>query len=176
MPFKTFNNWLFDGDIKSKIPEDLLKYNSPITPLYVISLFPLVGKFNYFIDQYYNNINLWYLEKDELFKFIKRAVIDFKIKRNQIPFIPFKKKDKLFSAVRPKVPELKPYEVSLLCEFINSSENKDRIYQTLGLEKLEKPKKNKKSVKKIKEEFEKKEVSNKISLGDLLENFVIISN
>ena len=44
MPFKAFNSWLFDGNIKTPIPKakdgvDVLKYNSPITHTFVISLF-----------------------------------------------------------------------------------------------------------------------------------------
>jgi len=43
MPFRTYNNWLFDGQRNSPIPKtdklDILKYNSPITHTFVISMF-----------------------------------------------------------------------------------------------------------------------------------------
>jgi hypothetical protein len=50
MPFKTYLNWLFDGREDTPIPEpvtdkdgkvivpDIMKYNSPITHTYAISL------------------------------------------------------------------------------------------------------------------------------------------
>ena len=44
MPFRTFNSWLFDGQRYSPIPKpksgvNLLKYNSPITHTFLVSMF-----------------------------------------------------------------------------------------------------------------------------------------
>ena len=99
MPFKTFNTWLFDGNLKSDIPnrEILLKYNSPITSMYAINIFLSVGKLNYYLNQQFNNVGLWYLDREELFKFIKKCVKDFKVQRNQLSYIPYpKRKDKIW--------------------------------------------------------------------------------
>ena len=152
MPYRTFNSWLFDGSRDSKFPEpkyaddgkeiipDLLKYNSPITHTYVISMFLKNGPLNFYLDKYFNNINLRYLEKKELFLFVKKCVLDFRVGRRDTTFIPFTRKTKLFGILRNKFPELKNCDVSLLCDLIEESDNREVIYSTLGLEKPKKVK------------------------------------
>jgi hypothetical protein len=160
-PYKLYSNWLFDGDLKKEIPKELLKYNSPISSQYAISMFVLNGKLNYFLNEHFNNIGLYYLEKNDLFKFLKKCVKDFKVQRNSIPFIPFSRREKIFEALRKKIPFLKNYDITLLSSIINSSEEKDGIYSALGLEKLEKPKKVKKTKEKNKEKIGIKEYMEK---------------
>lgn len=167
MPYKTFNNWLFDGIVSSEIPKatdtvDLLKYNSPITHTFVLQLFLRNGPLNHYLNEFFNNIGLRYLEKDELFMFIKKCVIDFRVNRRDIVFYPFKHKAKLYTILREKIPELKNNDISLLCEIIDKSKEKDIIYETLGLGKP--PKKQKIKLKK-----DKKEKKKSISLKALLE-------
>ncbi len=166
MPFKTFNTWLFDGNIKSPIPttKDVLKYNSPITHTFVLSLFLRNGKLNHYLNDYFNNINLRYLQKEELFYFIKRCVIDFRIKKRDIVFYPRMAKNKLYDKLREKTPILKNGDISLLCDIIDKSEDKNMVYQALDIEK---PKKQKVRTKKIKKK--------KITLQDFLsEHFSIM--
>jgi hypothetical protein len=171
MPYRTFNNWLFDGRRDTPIPSpktddngkvvvpDILKYNSPITHTFVISLFLRNGHLNQYLDEYFNNIGLRYLTREDLFKFIKKCVIDFKIKKRDIMFYKRKPRVILYEKLREKMPFLKNDDVSLLCELVDKSENKDSIYDSLGLDK---PKKTKmKKAKKIKSE--------KMSLNKLLE-------
>lgn len=162
MSHKIFQNWLFDGDPKSKIPSgegipDLLSYKSPINQMYLISMFLNQGKLNHFLNEYFNNINLYYLDKEELMRFIKKCVIDFKIQRKSLPFIPRTKNTKLFDVLRKKIPVMKNHDISYLTEIIDNSEEKDLIYYSLGLEKQEKIKKQKglkKTTKKEKETVE----------------------
>jgi hypothetical protein len=161
MPFKTFSNWLFDGNIDSPFPvpkkddegtvivPDIMKYNSPITNNYVISIFLKIGNMNSYLNKYFNNVGVWYLEKDDLFKFIKRCVIDFKVKRWDLIYYKRKKEDALYHLLREKLPHLKTYDVLLLSKLINESEQKDGFYQAHGLEKMKKEKI--KKTKKIKE-------------------------
>ena len=89
MPYRTFTSWLFDGSRSSEFPEpkyddsgkeiipDLLKYNSPITVTYAISMFLKNGPLNYYLDNYFNNINLRYMDKKDVFIFIKKCVLIF---------------------------------------------------------------------------------------------------
>lgn len=137
MPFRTFHNWLFDGDIKREIPnkETLLKYNSPITPTYVVSLFLNNGKLNFFLNRYLNNLSLRYLEKEELFKFIKKCVIDFRVQRRSLLYKPYESRTKLFGALRKKISVLKSHDISLLCEIIEKGDKKekDALYSALDL-------------------------------------------
>jgi len=150
MPFRTFNSWLFDGSRDSKFPEvkyadngkeiipNLLKYNSPITHTYVISMFLKNGPLNHYLDKYFNNVNLRYLDKKELFTFIKKCVSDFRIGRRDITFVPWTRKTKLYGVLREKFPELKNCDVSLLVDLVDESDDKEVIYNTLGLEKPKK--------------------------------------
>ena len=169
MPYRTFNNWLFDGDRTSQIPKpkngiDILKYNSPITHTHVISLFLNNGVLNHYLDTYFNNINLRYLTREELFKFIKKCVMDFKIRKRDLVFYPRRRRFQLYEKLREKIQTVKNDDLFLLCDIIEKSKNKDAIYSTLGLEK---PKKQKiKKSKKIKKE--------KISLEGLMEHFSTI--
>lgn len=159
MPYKTFQNWLFDQNPKSKIPSgegipDLLSYKSPITQQYMISLFLNQGKLNHFLNEYFNNIGLYYIDKEELMKFLKKCVIDFKIQRNSLPFIPRTRNTKLFEAIKNKIPIMKKNDVSTLCDIIDNSSEKEIVYYSLGLEKPETIKKQKGLKKKTKKERE----------------------
>jgi len=173
--FKTLNNWLFDGSLNSPIPKpktdsggdivipDILKYNSPITHTYIIKIFLRNGPLNYFLDSYLNNINLRYLDKSELFKFIKKCVIDFRFRKQDLTFFRYNQKDKLFEKLRGKISILKDEDISLLSEIIMRSKDKENIYSSLGLEKIKKKVKNKKK-------------NEKISLKQLIEkNFSIVT-
>jgi hypothetical protein len=170
MPYKTFHNWLFDGSKNSPIPEatekvDLLKYNSPITNTYLIKIFLKNGSLNHYLNTYFNNIGLRYMEKEDLFKFIKKCVLDFRVRRKDIIYFPYKRKTKLFEVLREKVPEFKNNDISLLCKLIDVSKEKDMIYQSLNIDKPKKIKLGKKKIKK-----------GKVSLDKFLnENFSMLS-
>jgi hypothetical protein len=176
MPFKTYYKWLFDGLKDSPIPAprtddngkeivpDILKYNSPITNQYVISVFLRNLHLNKYLDQYFNNINLYSIPKDEMLKFVKRCVLEFRIGRYDPIYYRRKYNDKLYEIIEKRFPYIKSFEVEHLCGIINNSSKKDSIYKSLGLEL---PKKQKVRTKKIK--------SAKKSLRDFLaENFSIM--
>lgn len=178
MPFRTFSKWLFDGSRNSPIPEpqfdkngkvivpDILKYNSPITHTYLISLFVKNGPLNHYLNDVFNTLDVRYLDRAELMLFIKQCVLDFRVKPRDTTYFPFKKQEKLIKELRKRFPTLKPYDLSFLCKLIDKSDDKESIYQTLGIEV---PKKQKIKLRKNKAK------SKKISLEDFLkENFSII--
>lgn len=145
MPFKTFNNWLFDGSRNTPIPKpkdgvDILKYNSPITHTYALSLFLRNGPLNNYLNEYFNDINLRYLPKEELFYFLKKCVLDFRFTRRDITYYPYQRKTKLFETLRDKIPHLKNCDIATLCDIVDKSKDKETIYQTLGIEKPKKQK------------------------------------
>jgi len=135
---------LFDGSRTSPIPqkEVFLKYNSPISNNVIISMFLMYGPLNHYLDKYFNNFDVFRLEKEDLFKFIKRCIIDFKVRRNNLSFYKTKKDSNLFQALRKKFPTLKGWDVNLLCSIINKEdeESKKSIYDSLGLLKPERAK------------------------------------
>ena len=154
MPFKTFNNWMFDGSRQTPIPKatekvDILKYNSPITHTFALQLFMRHGPLNHYLDKYFNNIGLRYLTKEELFLFLKTCVLDFRVLRRDTVFYPYRQKNKLYDVLRDKYPELKNDDVSLFTEIIEKSEDRETIYETLGLGKPPKKQKVKIGKKKI---------------------------
>ena len=157
--YNVFSNWLFDGSLKSELPqkEVYLKYNSPITPNRLISSFMLYGELNHYLNKYFNNVGLYYIEKEDMFRFVKKCIIDFKVRRNNLSFISIKKDTNLFQALRKKFPCLKSCDISLLIDIIDkeSDDLKNSVYESLGLLKPEKPKKVKKSMKKVLEKIEK---------------------
>jgi hypothetical protein len=163
--YKIFSNWLFDKNPNSDIPNKdvLLKYNSPINHTYVLKLFMRNHSLNFFLNWYFNNINLRYLQKEDFFKFIKKCVKDFRVNRNSLMFFPYQKKHELFDRLQEKMPMMKNDDLSLLCERIEEMDERDSIYSSLGIDKP----KVEKSKKKIDE--------NKVSLKDFIEkNFNVV--
>jgi hypothetical protein len=178
--YKTFNNWIFDGSLKSKIPKpktaddgavivpDILKYNSPITHTYIVSMFLKNSLLNSYLNKYFNNINLRYLDKEELFYFIKKCVIDFRVSRRSMVWKKYTHKTTLFNTLRKKIPILKNDDIDLLADIIEKSEDKDNIYVSLNLDKPIK--------KKLKSKKKKIKKGRKISLQDYLqENFSVMN-
>jgi len=157
MPFRTFNTWLFDGNLQTPVPSSLLKYNSPISPIYAIRLFLLYGDLNHYLDKYINNIGLMYLDKEELFQFLKQCVHNFRVRKTHLAFFKYKKTEELFNILKRKNPLLKDYDVQLLCDIINKSEEKESIFTALGLEEVKKQKVSQKNKQK-----------NKVSLKEYL--------
>jgi hypothetical protein len=152
MPFRTFNSWLFDGQKNTPIPKpktnddgkvimpDILKYNSPITHTFVLAMFLKHGPLNYYLNEYFNNMNVRYLSREELFIFIKKCVQQFKIQKSQITFYPRQQKVILYEKLRDRVPLLKNDDIYLLCDLVEKSDNKDAIYDSLGMDMSKKTK------------------------------------
>ena len=141
MPFKTFSSWIFDGRKDSDIPTpgrnkvaDITKYNSPITHTFVISLFLRNGNINKYLDKYLNNIGLRYINKQELFHFIKKVVQECHVKKYDLLYYERPEKSQLFDKLREKLSVLKDDDISLLVEQITSSSNSASIYESLGLQ------------------------------------------
>jgi hypothetical protein len=156
MPYSTFFNWAFSGNIKDPIPigegiPEILKYNSPIHATFLLKTFVANGKLNFYLNKYLNNIGLRYIDKEDLFYFIKQCIIDFKINRRSIHYSKWSHNDALTNKLTKKFPLLKKDEIQILSDEIDKSDDKDAIYRTLGLDKKEfdKKKTKKKVVVKI---------------------------
>lgn len=183
MPWKTFTNYLFDGKYHIEPPEEITKPSSPISNLYCISLFMKCGKLNHYLNQYLNNFGLFYIPKDEMFKFIKKCVRDYKISKKDIWYYSKRqKKNDLYDVLSGRYPLLKEYEIYYIIDIINNSKEKNQILQGLGLKSdVKKQKVTKKDKKKKKENQDKKiddkKKYNDLNINDFLtKNFVIIQN
>jgi hypothetical protein len=168
MPFKTYYNWLFDGNKDSPIPAprtddngkvivpDILKYNSPITNQYVISVFLKNLHLNKYLDQYFNNSNIYALPREELLYFIKQCVLEFRVGRYDTVYYKRNYPDKLYVELEKRYPQLKSFEIDFLCQKIKTSKDRDHMYHSLGLELPKKQKiktKKKKVIKKSLKDF-----------------------
>jgi hypothetical protein len=103
-------------------------------------MFPKQGALNHYLNTYFNNINLRYLEREDLFKFIKKCVLDFRVKRKDVTYFPYKRQSKLFNVLRDKLPQFKNHEINKICKLIDESEDKNAIYEGLNIEKPKKKK------------------------------------
>jgi hypothetical protein len=103
-----------------------------------------------FLNKHFNNIGLWYVDKETLFKFLKRAIIDFKVRRSELFFMKSRKsKETLIEKLEEKFPLLKYNELQLLYETIESSDQKSAVYNSFGMKKPRKRKvKKEKKIKK----------------------------
>jgi len=96
------------------------------------------GPLNQYLNEYFNNINVRYLSRKELFIFIKKCVQQFKIQKSQITFYPRQPRVILYEKLREKMAVLKNDDVYLLCDLVEKSDNKDAIFDSLGLDKPKK--------------------------------------
>ncbi len=151
-PYRMFWDWIFDNSMTTPIPQPdiLLKYNTPITPVFLFKSMIKIGKLNHYLNEYLNNIGVYYLDKEELFIFIKKAIRDFKVKRKDIHYSPYKKQHQIFEKLKVKTPLLKDHDLVYFIDIIDKSNEKDSIYASFGIDKPKKQKlKKKKKVKKI---------------------------
>ncbi|MFW6242775.1 MAG: hypothetical protein ACOC2W_01315 [bacterium] len=176
MPWKTFNNYLFDGKYHTEPPEEITKSSSPISNLYCISLFMKCGKLNHYLNKYLNNYGVFYIPKDEMFKFIKKCIRDFKISKKDIWYFSKKqKKTDLYDVLSERHPLLKEYEIYHLCDIINKSKNKNEILQGLGLKSDVKKSKVNKKDKKNKQEKKNNKKDDDTNINNFItKNFVIM--
>ena len=165
MPWKTLNNWFFDGDRKSPIPEILISKNFKISNSYLMSMFVKNGALNHYLNEYMNNIWIHSIKKDELLLFLKKCIFDYRINKTQLYYKKRLTKDKLFDVLREKIHTLKNDDIDLLCNIINKSDKRHEIYCYLDIE-IPKVKKNK-----------KKPINKKVSLNKFIkDNFIWASN
>lgn len=163
IPFKTFINWAFDGSLDTPIPKpetdsngnvitpDILKPSGPLNQRYIISMFMKNPKMCLYLNKHFNNIGLWYIDKETLFKFLKKAIIDFKVRRGELIFMKSNRnKELLIEKLEEKFPLLKPEDLKMLYDVVENSSQKKAIYTSFGMKKPTKRKvKKEKKVKKI---------------------------
>ncbi len=162
MPWKSLNSWLYDGSRKSPVPEILLKSGSPITHQTLLKMFINHGPLNHYLNKYMNTVWIFKIDKEEILKFIKKCVLDYKIRKGSAFFSRRQAQDKLFDILRDKIPTFKNDDLALLSTIISKSKNRDEIYESLGM-KTTKMKKSKK--------VKPKKISQKVYIN---ENFNII--
>jgi len=165
-PYQTLNKWLYDGSKNTQMPEDLV--NDKAIPQTIILYHFQASHYGLYVSEIFNNFGLYQMEKVDVFRFLKDAV---RLTGYKPPFITRMKteKTKIGKALKMKFPFLKMYEINMLVDQIDNSEEKDRVYESLGFYKPKK-RKSTKADKKMLEEL-KVEDKNKISIDSVMGNF-----
>jgi hypothetical protein len=152
------------------ITPDILKPSGPLNQRYIVSMFMKNPKMCLYLNKYFNTMSIWYVDKESLFKFLKRAIIDFKVRRGDLVFMKSKRnKEKLVEKLEGRFPLLKHNDIQLLYEQIEQSSQKDSIYHSFGLKRISK--------RKVQKEKKNRKTSGKTSAKNFLKkNFEIIKS
>lgn len=174
-PYTLLNNWLLDNNKDSIIPEDLVN-DKTIGPQYILYFFQ-GSIYQPFISNLFNNYGVFQLDRLEVFKLVKQAVRLSGFRQKYIKRFT-ESKTKLSKSLKSQYPYLKYDDVNLLVDKIEESDDRETIYEMLGLSVPKKVKTSKETLeeaevlKTIKQEdVEVLEESTTYNWQDLLTNF-----
>jgi hypothetical protein len=167
-PYKILTNWLYDGSKLTQFPQELIDDKS-IGQNFLLYFFQQ-SSYGLIISKIFNNFGLYILDRIEVFKFIKEAVSISGYKQQYIER-GIKHSEKFEKLLKLKFPYLKNYELPLLVDIIDKSEEKESIYQMFGIYDIKKKKSTKSDLKKL-EDFNDNE-KKKISENNILSNFTL---
>jgi hypothetical protein len=142
-PYTLLNRWLYDGSNETKIPDDV-RDGKEIGPQYIIWFFKN-SIYNSWVNEHFNNFGVYALDKNDILKFMKKCILDCGYKPQYIP----KQRQtttKIAKILKQKHPYYKKDDIRLLVDIIDVSEEKDNIYETLGLFNPKKTKTTKKDL------------------------------
>tara|TARA_R110000824_G_scaffold266054_5_gene454999 strand:- start:317 stop:826 length:510 start_codon:yes stop_codon:yes gene_type:complete len=149
-PYTILNRWLYDGSKSTPLPEELATG-------YAIGQTILLYHFQQsehivYLSEMFNNYSLYTMPKEDVFKMLKDCVQRTGFKPR---FIAHTKetKSKVSKALKKHHPYLDQDDVNLLTDLIESRDDKESLYETLGVWDR-KPRK-KKLTKKEKDQFAK---------------------
>jgi len=149
MPWKTMNNWMFDGQRNSPVPDILLQPKCPVTNYSLLVMFMKHGELTHYLNKYMNNVGIFSIPLEDMLLFIKKCVFRYRLTKAHMNYARRKVSDKLYDILREKYPTLKPTDLNLLRDMINESPERSDIYHALGLEIPKIKKSKKKKIKKI---------------------------
>lgn len=165
-PYTILNRWLHDGSKTTSVPAELK--DDKVIPNTILLYYFQASKYILYMSEVFNNYNIYQLNKVDVLKFLKQSVL---LSGYKPPFIERVKQDKkkIAKVLRLKFPYFKEYEIYHLIDIIDNSDEKDRVYETLGFRA---PKK-KKTTKAYQQKLEKmkEETSSKVTLNSFMENF-----
>lgn len=167
-PYRILSNWLNDGSRLTQFPQELVDDKS-IGQNFLLYFFQQ-SSYGLVISKLFNNFGLYLLDRVEVFKFIKDSVLLSGYRQKYIERGE-KKSEKFEKLLKLKFPFLKNYELSLLVEAIDKSDEKESIYQMFGIYDVKKKKVTKADLKKL-EDFNESE-KNKITEKSILGNFTL---
>ena len=164
--YTILDKWLFDGSKSSPIPKEV-KEDKRIGPNHLLYFFSGT-EHSVYISKYFNNFNIYQLDRLEVFSMIKDIV-------QKTAYVPRWKrrynssKSAIAKELWKKYPYLKPDDINLLADNLENMDCRDAVFEMLGLEK---PKKVKDKTSKTKPKVSKPKEDN--SMESLLDNFDLV--
>lgn len=151
-PYKEFTDWLFDGTDTTVLSESTIK---ALNPAMILQMFSLSEKITMYLNKNFNNYEIYTMDREKLFGFLKHIVQKRKIKRSELCYFQHFKEDKDIKNLWTKFPYLKRNEISMLIESMDEDESETLLemtgIKTVKKERIKKHKEVKKE-KKIKED------------------------
>ena len=155
-------NWVNDGNIKSEFPK-VLSESKSLNCVFFLYYFVASPKYFVFINNVFNNYNIFLLKKEDIYKMFKEIVYNTGY-RNFSKGKSSQKENPLIKVLKSKFPYYKKEEIMMAVNIIDNSEDKDVIYEMFNINDIAKVKKMTK--KDIKDRQNK--IKNIISSDELL--------
>ena len=127
-PWTEFKEWLNCSNMNIELNEKVVK---AIVPRSVLCMFANHGTLTVFLNECFNNFNLYQIPPIEFFKFIKHIVHSKNIKT--FSFLKTESRSKSAKELQEKLPLLKTYEIDLLLDLCKDDENYDSFAEYLGI-------------------------------------------
>lgn len=134
--YNEISNWLFDGDIKSELDQELLK-STTFNPKYWLHMFARIPHICMYMNKYFNNYYFTGMDKLEICLMCKQIIISNRFRKNDL-FNLWKQYAPNITKIRKKEPFLKVGEVKLMHDIImNNQEQFPDVMEAYGLTKAE---------------------------------------
>ncbi len=137
--YQVLMNWVRDGNTKSEYPKPLVD-SKVISPVYFLNYFLTSPRYFVWINNNFNNFNLFKLNVVDLMRLFKEIV-------HNTGYSSFSKKkvqpkdNELVGMLKEKFPYYKKEEILMAVKIIDESEDKDTIYEMFGINNKSKVKK-----------------------------------
>lgn len=149
--YTILNRWMYNGSLNSPMPKELIN-DKVIGPQYILYYFK-DSMYNLYMNKHFNNYDIFQMDRIDMLKFLKRCII---LTGYRPRYVPRSKsiRSKITQILKRKMPYYKWHDIELLVSMIDKRDDKDQIYETLGLYKPRKRKvtKKKESKKTLKEQ------------------------
>jgi hypothetical protein len=148
--YTILNRWLYNGSKDSPMPKELIM-DKVIGPQYILYYFK-DSMYNLYMNKHFNNYDIFQMDRIDILLFLKKCIILTGYRPRYVAKTK-SKRSKIADILKRKMPYYKWHDIELLVSLIDKREDKDQIYETLGLYKPRKRKATKgKVIKKTKQE------------------------
>ena len=132
-------NWARDGNMKSEFPKQLAESKS-LSPIYMLVHFLTSPRYFIFINNLFNNYNMFLLKNKDVFMMFKEIIHNTgysSFSKGKVS----QKENPLIKLLKHKFPYYKKEEIMMAVNIIDNSDDKDIIYEMFGINNVAKVKK-----------------------------------